>query len=199
MHLKRETQGAFCGLNANAKSQMRKSMKINVICTVPHRDDQDIDWEAEQKQDPMLNQVIGMKRDSDDCTILPKTPTYRSFFHDWDHLVLQDGVLFHRSSDVESRLVIPEAHNERALEYLRNNMGHLGREHTIALLRERFYWPGLDKFVRQKLKQCMPCLQGKAPNLPEKAALGHIKATQPMELLSIDYLSLEESNTLDTD
>ena len=35
MRLKRETQGAFCVLNANAKSQTRKSMKINVICTVP--------------------------------------------------------------------------------------------------------------------------------------------------------------------
>ena len=38
MRLKRETQGAFCVLNANtnAKSQTRKSMKINVICTVAH-------------------------------------------------------------------------------------------------------------------------------------------------------------------
>ena len=35
MRLKRETQGAFCVLNANAKSQTRKSMKIDVICTVP--------------------------------------------------------------------------------------------------------------------------------------------------------------------
>ena len=35
MRLKRETQGAFCVLNANAKSQKRKYMKINVICTVP--------------------------------------------------------------------------------------------------------------------------------------------------------------------
>ena len=34
MHLKREMQGAFCVLNANAKSQTRNSMKINVICTV---------------------------------------------------------------------------------------------------------------------------------------------------------------------
>ena len=29
-----ETQGAFGVLNANAKSQTRKSMMINVICTV---------------------------------------------------------------------------------------------------------------------------------------------------------------------
>ena len=36
MRLKRETQGAFCVLNANAKSQTRKSMKINVICTVAY-------------------------------------------------------------------------------------------------------------------------------------------------------------------
>ena len=34
MRSKRETHGAFCVLNANAKSQTRKSMKINVICTV---------------------------------------------------------------------------------------------------------------------------------------------------------------------
>ena len=34
MRLKRETQGAFCVLNA--KSQTQKSMKINVICTVAH-------------------------------------------------------------------------------------------------------------------------------------------------------------------
>ena len=34
MRLKRETQGTFCVLNPNAKSQTRKSMKINVICTV---------------------------------------------------------------------------------------------------------------------------------------------------------------------
>ena len=32
MDLKRETQGAFCV--SNAKSQMPKSMKINMICTV---------------------------------------------------------------------------------------------------------------------------------------------------------------------
>ena len=32
MHLKRATQGAFCVSNANAKSQTRKSIKINVIC-----------------------------------------------------------------------------------------------------------------------------------------------------------------------
>ena len=37
MRLKRETQGAFCVLNANPKSQTRKSMKINVICTVVDR------------------------------------------------------------------------------------------------------------------------------------------------------------------
>ena len=36
-HFKRETQGAFCALNGNAKSQTRKSMKINVICTVDRR------------------------------------------------------------------------------------------------------------------------------------------------------------------
>ena len=33
-HLNRKTQGAFSVLNTNAKLHTRKSMKINVICTV---------------------------------------------------------------------------------------------------------------------------------------------------------------------
>ena len=46
MRLKRETQGAFCVLNPNAKSQTRKSMKINVICTVPPILASDCKWRS---------------------------------------------------------------------------------------------------------------------------------------------------------
>ena len=39
----------------------------------------------------------------------------------------------------------------------------------------------------------MQCLQGKAPHIPERAAMGSLNASQPMELVCIDYLGLEES------
>jgi len=39
----------------------------------------------------------------------------------------------------------------------------------------------------------MQCIAGKAPNLPERAAMGHLKASQPLELVCIDYLGVEES------
>ena len=63
----------------------------------------------------------------------------------------------------------------------------------LSLFRERFYWPGLSKFVIRKVKECMQCLQGKGPHIPERAAMGSLNASQPMELVCIDYLGLEES------
>ena len=64
MRLKRETQGAFCVLNANAKSQTRKSMKINVICAVAAvtglRSDQN------QLQDLLRRIVLAVERPDSD-------------------------------------------------------------------------------------------------------------------------------------
>ena len=71
-------------------------------------------------------------------------------------------------------------------------MGHMGRDRTITLLKERFYWPGMDTFVSDRIQRCMPCAQGKAPHLPESAPMFHISASQPMELVCIDFLGLEE-------
>ena len=72
-------------------------------------------------------------------------------------------------------------------------MGHMGQDRILSLFRERFYWPGLSKFVIRKVKECMQYLQGKCPHIPERAAMGSLNASQPMELVCIDYLGLEES------
>ena len=60
MHLKRETQGAFCILNANAKSQTRKSMKINVICTVLTPVNQHITIKKDKKRPKHTHITNGM-------------------------------------------------------------------------------------------------------------------------------------------
>ncbi|XP_027861115.1 uncharacterized protein LOC114136907 [Xiphophorus couchianus] len=75
-------------------------------------------------------------------------------------------------------------------------MGHLGTERTLDLVRSRFFWPRMAVDVCNKLKNCERCIRRKAQ--PEKAApLVNIKTTRPLELVCMDFLSIEpdRSNT----
>ncbi|XP_043953102.1 uncharacterized protein LOC122820018 [Gambusia affinis] len=75
-------------------------------------------------------------------------------------------------------------------------MGHLGTERTLDLIRSRFFWPRMASDVCSKLKNCERCIRRKAQ--PEKAApLVNIKTSRPLELVCMDFLSIEpdRSNT----
>ncbi|KAI5087043.1 hypothetical protein C0J45_24413, partial [Silurus meridionalis] len=84
------------------------------------------------------------------------------------------------------------------LKSLHDDMGHMGVERTLDLVRKRFYWPKMSAEVETKVKTCNRCIRRKA--MPEKATpLVNIIATRPLELVCIDFLSVEpdSSNTKD--
>ena len=68
-------------------------------------------------------------------------------------------------------------------------MGHLGIERTTSLLRNRFYWLSMIEDIEIHIRSCPHCLRFKTQ--PEKAELNPIVATRPMELVHIDYLTIE--------
>ena len=72
-------------------------------------------------------------------------------------------------------------------------MGHLGIERTIALLKDRFYWLSMVTDVEEHIRSCPRCLQFKTQ--PEKAELNPIIAMRPLELVHIDYLTIEPPST----
>lgn len=73
---------------------------------------------------------------------------------------------------------------------LHNDMGHIGIDCTLDLIRSRFYWPKMSTFVEDQIKTCEHCVHHKA--LPERAApLVSIKTSRPLELVCMDFLSLE--------
>jgi transposase InsO family protein len=70
-------------------------------------------------------------------------------------------------------------------------MGHPGRDRTNSLVRERFYWPRMTSDIENWVQHCDRCLKRKKE--PHRAPLVNIITTQPMELVCIDYLTLEPS------
>ena len=85
--------------------------------------------------------------------------------------------------------MVPKMHQTAALNGCHQDAGHQGSDHTLSLLQERFWWPGMAKQMRQVIKACKHCLQyeGGTP----KAPLCHIVATTPLDLLDVDFTSIE--------
>ena len=79
----------------------------------------------------------------------------------------------------------------RALKGCHDQVGHQGVVRTLILLRERFYWPGMHREATLYVGKCQNCLKRKAT--PDVAPLQPIVANQPMELVYIDFLSIEPS------
>ena len=89
-------------------------------------------------------------------------------------------------------LCLPKALQEDVFRAYHDDLGHQGRERTSSLIKRRFVFTGLEQFVRWKVQHCDRCIRRKTA--PTKAAeLVTITSSAPMELICIDYLSLERS------
>ena len=80
-------------------------------------------------------------------------------------------------------------HQTATLNGCHQDAGHQGCDHTLSLLQEHFWWPGMAKQIRQVVKTCKCCLQYEAGT--PKAPLYPIVATTPLDLLHIDFTSIE--------
>ena len=67
-------------------------------------------------------------------------------------------------------------------------MGNQGCDHTL-FLQEHFWWPGMVKQMRQTIRACTHCLQYEG-GFP-KALLLPIVATPPLDVLHVDFTSIE--------
>ena len=57
---------------------------------------------------------------------------------------------------------------------------------------ERFYSPGMSTDVVKCISKCSMCTCAKAPSLPHCAPLENIITSQPMEMVALDFLTLED-------
>ena len=108
-------------------------------------------------------------------------------------LKLIRGVLYREVVDKEvkkQQLVLPEKFVAEALMGCHDNVGHPGRERTLAILKDRFYWPGMNTTVENWVKGCERCVKRKS-STQIKAPLVGITSSYPLELVCMDFLKLE--------
>lgn len=118
----------------------------------------------------------------------------KKLLHEWTRLFVSEEGLLKRRTTTYTQIVLPEQYKELVYRYLHCEMGHLGVDRVLYLARDRFYWLGMQKDIHSFITQVFKCNIQKKPTVHERAHMCHIPATSPFELVSIDYLHLEESS-----
>ena len=164
------------------------------------------DWAAAQKEDPELNAVLHWletKKKADLKTLLGEcimSEDGQMVWRNCQNFTSLQGTLYLRSTpkgeDEDLLLfVVPRAHRIATLNGCHWDMGHQGRDCTLSLLQEHFWWPGMVNQMRQVIKTCRHYLQyeGTTP----KAPLCPIVATTPLDHIHVDFTSIETTMELD--
>ena len=168
----------------------------DIVCKstqiIVHKKTRD-DWKTEQEGDPIIGPVIEAMR-SRTNNITGFSDESKRLFWNRSHLLFRCGLLYRKVFDGQLQenkfqFVLPKSYWKQSLEACHDNMGHLGIERMTSLLRDRFYWPSMIEDIEHHIRSCPRCLRLKTQ--PEKAELNPIITTRPMELVQIDYLTIE--------
>ncbi|PIK53070.1 hypothetical protein BSL78_10033 [Apostichopus japonicus] len=112
---------------------------------------------------------------------------------------MKNGLLFRtykekRGARCQEQLIVPEGLQADILLALHDHANHPSSERTLALLRKRFYWPGMTSDTNEYCKRCERCSLRRPPAPSTRAPLVPIKTSAPLELLSVDFLKLDVSS-----
>ena len=97
-------------------------------------------------------------------------------------------------NDVEShQLVLPKEYQQAILCMLYDDYGHQGLDHTLALVRERFYQSTMYEDITEYVTNCHQCHVTKGHYTGPHTQKGSLVANSPLDLLCIDLLKVDQS------
>ena len=156
-----------------------------------------LEWCHTQAQDPIINQIkwkIKQKTIGKLKIKLGMPSELKALIRNRKQLLLKQGVLYKKSqanTRTKHLLVDSQACRQRAIEGCHDQVGHLGQDMVLDILRDQFNWPGMHVDVVSYITSCPRCLHRKSQ--PDKAPLLNIEASQPLELIHLDHLKIEPS------
>ncbi len=156
------------------------------------------DWRRHQEEDPVISKVLtrmngnaankGNNTDAPELAILLRERKRLKIYKGALHRVRQEA------GKQNFQLVVPTGFRDRAFTGIHNEVGHLGRDRTLDLARTRFYWPNMATDINNRIQACDRCTRRKMPNDAHRVApLVPITSSEPLELVCMDFLSLEPS------
>jgi hypothetical protein len=139
---------------------------------------------TEQLKDPDLKKIIDAL-----------TSTTAEVAQPWLHrgYFMNNGVLYHYSQDSDeeaARVLVPSHERSRVLKEYHDSptAGHDGVQRTYHRIQERYYWPGMRRYITDYLKNCQGCQRYQPHNLKPASLPQTPVLQQRMEVVAIDLV-----------
>ena len=124
------------------------------------------DWKLEQEEDPVLYQVVKHLRAPRETfkaalhKVLDKKATAAHV--KVKELLIKNGLLYHKTQqgqadEIVFQFIVPQRHQSTALDGCHREAAHLGECHSTTLTQECFWWPGMTRDLRNRIKKCGRC------------------------------------------
>ena len=159
------------------------------------------DWKLEQQEDPVLYQVVKHRKASQETfrEALQKVTDRKAvsaYAKSKDQLILKNDLLYRQSKqgpaeETVLQFVVPQIHRNVALNGCHHEAAHQGQSRSLSLMQERFWWPGMARNLRNRIRKCGRCRKFEAA--PPVAPLKPLACSGPGELLHVDFTSIEET------
>ena len=81
--------------------------------------------------------------------------------------------------------------HDLVLHRLHDQNGHQGQERTFNLVRQRCYWPKMWIDIKEYCTKCERCAVSKVPIPKVHTSMGHLLASEPLEIVAVDFTVLE--------
>ena len=136
-------------------------------------------WAEAQREDTMLSAVLDWlkaQKKTDLKALLAEHASREEswlILWNWQNFMIHQGALYLHSmpkGETEDILlfIVPKTHWVTTLNGYHRDAGHQGHNHTLLLLWEHFWWPGMINQMLQSIESCVWCLQpeGDLPKAP---------------------------------
>ena len=153
-----------------------------------------------QSADPVLKVFLpfwraGRPPSKDQRSQLPED--VRCLLRQWDRLMEKDGLLYRQISAPQGGLLtqflLPACLHQELFNCIHDQHGHQGVRRTTDLARQRCYWPGMGTDIERYCQNCQRCVLSKAVQPGVKTYQGALLASEPLEVLAIDFTLLESA------
>ena len=107
------------------------------------------------------------------------------------------GLLYKHSTDSQQKflaLVIPKSWNYTVLVEAHDKLGHQGNTHTYCLLKQQYYWKGMNKDIWKYIANCALCCREKAKIQNYPLQMMEIP-NRPFNKIAIDLVTKCETST----
>ena len=128
-------------------------------------------------------------------TISSENLFLKSLVSQFDRLCIRDNLVCRKWEDlatnwVDYQYIVPYSERRNILQQYHDEKtsGHLGIKKTLSKVRSRYYWPGLQRDVRQYIAGCDSCSKIKSDTVTKCAPMKIVHTGYPVERIATDIL-----------